>query len=562
MKSPSEWPQLFWEICDRSSEALMIADADRRILYVNEAFEETTGYRADEIQGRDPSALSSGYHDPDFYARMWRSIRDQGRWQGLIWNRRRDGQIFPEWLTVIRLERDGTTYYAGQFSDLSAIESIRSDLRRFACYDHLTQLPNRALFEDLMANRLRQSARRKTSCALLFIDIDHFKQFNDVYGHGFGDSVIRAVAQRLRELLRDADLIARFAGDEFVVLMDECPDEACLTEVSDRVIQGFAKPLDVEGELRYLSVTVGTARSPEDGNDVESLIRNADIALFAAKDKGRGQAMRFSRELFGPLHRANLVATSLRQELEQGPEAFSVVYQPQFDLVTGQIVGLEALMRWQSPELGSVSPAEFIGIAENHGLIETMTGRLVEQVLRDITHAPAALLKGITLCLNVSALQIPNAALLPVLEPLRAECRALSADVSIELEITETQLVRENEQFPRGLHDLRDAGFAIAIDDFGTGYSALGYLRRLPVDTLKIDRCFVNDLHRNKQDAAIVSAIITMARGLGLKIVAEGIEEPEQQAFLRAQGCTIGQGYLLARPSPLHQALGLEAASA
>ncbi|WP_097460355.1 putative bifunctional diguanylate cyclase/phosphodiesterase [Mangrovitalea sediminis] len=548
MVSISEQPQLFHHICELSAEALMVTQEDLSIVYVNAAFEATTGYHSKEVQGQRPSLLSSGYHGPEFYQRMWKTIEQRGRWQGLVWNRRKDGQVYPEWLNIIRVQEGQATYYAGQFSDLSAFENIRSDLRRFACYDHLTELPNRALFEDLVRARLRQSVRQNRPCALLFVDIDHFKQFNDVYGHPYGDNVIRAVAQRLSSTLRDSDVVARFAGDEFVVLLDDCAESSSLGDLCKRMTQAFETPLMIEGEPRYISVTIGAARHPEDGSDVETLIRNADIALYAAKESGRGQARYFSPDLFAPILRANLVATTLRQELERTPKAFSAVYQPQFDLASQQRIGMEVLLRWHSPVLGIVSPAEFIPIAENHSLIQPLTLRLVEAVMRDIAGAPTDIFSRHRLCLNVSALQIPNAILLPVLEPLQQRCVALGMD--IELEITETQLMRQSEKFPQGLRDLRQAGYSIAIDDFGTGYSALGYLRRLPVDTLKIDRCFIRELDRNVQDAAIIKAIVAMARGLDLRVVAEGIENAQQCRQLSTDGCDVGQGFWLSHPLP------------
>ena len=547
------WPEVYREICNQSSEALMITGADLRILYVNQAFEVATGYSASEVDGRKPNMLSSGYQDNDFYQRMWQSIDSEGRWQGLIWNRRKDGSVYPEWLTIFRLQDGSATYYAGQFSDLSALDDLRNDLRHFACYDHLTHLPNRALFEDLVAARLHQDSRRSSGCALLFVDIDHFKEFNDVHGHSYGDTVIQAAAQRLKNELREGDIVARFGGDEFVVLLDECDNADCLQDIAKRMVRAFEVPLSIADESRYLSISVGAARSPDDGADAETLIRNADIALYSAKEKGRGRACCFSHALFGPLQRANQVADALRVELDRQPRNFSVAYQPQYDLDRDQLVGLEALLRWNSSLLGTVSPAEFIPIAEHHGLIHKLTERLVAQVSEDIDRVYPQDLRNLTLCLNVSALQMPQPTILPLFKPLLSRSRDLG--LNLELEITETQLVLQDERFPKALSQLQAAGFGIAIDDFGVGYSALGYLQRLPVNTLKIDRSFVTDCHRSPQSDAIVRAVIAMGHGLGLKVIAEGIEHEEQLLHLRQRHCQMGQGYLLGKPQPLNGAL-------
>ena len=542
---------LFESICSRSPEALMLVSADLRIFYVNAAFEKATGYGSGEAVGQRPDLLSSGYHDEHFYERMWADINQSGRWQGLIWNRRKDGHIYPEWLTIMRLEQDGNVLYAGQFSDLSAFQNIRHDLRRFACYDHLTELPNRALFEELMEARLRQSQRNGHRLALLFVDIDHFKQFNDVYGHPFGDAIIRAVGQRLRQVVRDADVVARFAGDEFVILLDADGDagQDALKEVSARLAVAFQQPVAVDGEPHYLSLTIGAARAPDDGEDVETLIRNADIALYAAKDEGRGSIRHFDQALVGPLQRAHRIAKSLRQALAQPDDSFHVVYQPLMNLADDCCVGLEALMRWHSPELGPVPPGEFVPIAERHGLIQALTERLITLVAADLQAQPVQRLAGLRLSLNMSALQVPNGILVPLIEPLVNLCNSL--DMTLELEITETQMVRHGEAFSQGLKRLQTAGVSIAIDDFGTGYSVLDYLRRLAVDTLKIDRSFIQQLHLCSQDEAITRAVVSMGQGLGLNVVAEGIEQEVQRQHLLELGCTIGQGFLWGKPQPL-----------
>ena len=559
MLSNSNWLPLFESICARAPEALMLVTADQRIFYVNNAFEMATGYSADEALGRRPTLLSSGYHDEHFYEGMWQAINQAGGWQGLIWNRRKDGNIYPEWLTVMRVEHDGELVYAGLFSDLSAFQNMRHDLRRFACYDHLTELPNRALFEELMEARLRQCQRNGHSLVLLFVDIDHFKQFNDVYGHPFGDAIIRVVGERLRQAVRESDVVARFAGDEFVVLLDandkvndtanDDAGQAALDEVSARLTRAFAQPVDVGGESHYLSLTIGAARAPEDGEDVETLIRNADIALYAGKNEGRGSLYRFDQSLVGPLQRGHRIIKSLRQGLVSAEGEFHVVYQPLINLADDRCVGLEALLRWQSPELGPVSPGEFVPIAERHGLIQRLTERLVSLVTDDLHAQPAAPLAGLRLSLNMSALQVPNGILLPLVRPLVQLCQEL--DMGLELEITETQMVRHSEAFSGGLQQLQAAGISIAIDDFGTGYSVLDYLRRLAVDTLKIDRSFIHQLHCSGEDKAITRAVISMGQGLGLNVVAEGIEQEVQRCHLLALGCTVGQGFLWGKPQPL-----------
>ena len=542
-------PQLFRMLLEHAPEAVMLADANTRIVYVNRAFEETTGYSAAEAVGQRPSLLSSGYHDADFYRTMWSTLSTQGRWQGLIWNRRRNGDLYPEWLNIFRLHHGSTVYYAGLFTDISAMDTLRHDLQRYAYYDTLTELPNRALFMALLDSRLRQGRREQGGFAVLFADIDHFKQINDVYGHPTGDEIIRQVGTRLRETLREADTVARFAGDEFVLLIDTCNTLQDLSWLCERVLGSFASPLQAGARQLQVGITLGAALYPEHGTDAPGLMQHADLAMYCAKQRGRGRFMIYEDRLSQPVQRAASVLHALHGALASEREEFRIFAQPQFDLRDGRMTGFELLLRWTSPTLGEVSPGEFIPLAEQNGLAGQITERVIRLARRLLPQLPTAWLQGLVIALNVSAGEFQNPNLAQRLRPLLKDCQSHGLD--LEIEVTETQLMRQFEQDPVHLLALVSDGIHLAIDDFGTGYSSLAYLRRLPIRTLKIDRSFIQDIAQSPQDSEIVSTILAMAHNLALHVVAEGIETDAQQARLQALGCPGAQGFLYARPMPL-----------
>lgn len=543
----------FQRLVDSHPRAMMLANADARILYVNRMFERITGFQRSEVLGQRPSVLSSGFHGADFYQGMWRGIADQGRWEGVIWNRRKNGETYPQWLMIHEVPGDEETLYAGMFMDIGDLTSFEERLASMAYYDALTELPNRSLFLELLELRVARRREQSGCFALLFIDIDYFKDVNDLHGHAVGDQLLQQAAQCIRSVLRDDDVVARLSGDEFAAMVELSPadEEGQLERLAERLIQAFRSPLLIEGREYFVSISVGGAVYPGDGESGDELLLRADKAMYLAKQSGRGRFQRYRDELVLALDEDHRLAQALVASLKTAPSEFSVVYQPQYDLVSGQVDGLEALIRWQHPEFGLVSPGRFVPIAESRGLIHEVTEHLVRCVMADLwslRHPPRP---GLRLAINVSARQIIDDRLDPLLLPLFEQIRRLGWVP--EMEITETNLMNLSRVALDRLRQFRALGIRVAIDDFGTGYSSLAYLHSLPVHTIKIDRQFVARLEHRGGDGSeerIVGAILAMADALGLEVIAEGIETAHQRQSLVAMECLRGQGYLMSRPVP------------
>jgi two-component system CheB/CheR fusion protein len=529
-----------------SRDAIMVTDADNRIVSVNEAFERVTGYARSEVLWKDPKLLASGYHDRAFFAQMWRSIRAVGRWEGEIWNRRKNGELFPEFLTIscVRDRHGAVTNYVAVFSDIGARKAAEERIQSLAYYDVLTGLPNRKLLADRVTLALSAARRDGSLVALIYFDLDHFKRINDTHGHKIGDEVLKEVAKRVSKAVRETDTLSRLGGDEFVLLLTgiamenvEHRLEALLQEVNQPFVLNEAEIL--------IGASFGVALSPEDGTDLDTLLKHADTAMYEAKEQGRATARFFNRAMAERVNAQARIVQGLHRAIAN--RELSLVFQPQFTLGDGALVGAEALLRWRSPTLGQVSPAEFIPLAERTGVIVDI-GRWV---IRHATETAAALQRldrNAVLAVNLSARQLHDEELLPL---LRESLEANGVEPSrIELEITESLLMQEADWALALLGELKGMGFRLAIDDFGTGFSSLAYLNWMPVDTLKIDRAFVQGVDTDEHRGKVCRSIITLAKGLGLTVVAEGIESEAQRAFLHQEGCDRAQGFLLARPLP------------
>ena len=537
------------QVFDQTTEGIVITDAERRIISVNRAFTEITGFPAEEALGRHPEELlQSGRHDAELYRQIETSLAEQGSWRGEMWHRRRNGEVYPEWLAISPV-RDGTgrpEYYIGIFSDISQQRRDAERIRFLAYYDALTGLPNRTLLADRMAKAIATAQRNGTRVALLFMDLDGFKHVNDSLGHLLGDTLLQRVAERLGQQTRRADTLARFGGDEFVVLLTEVEGPDSIATAARRCLDALSTPFALDGHDIDITASIGISVYPDDGDALEALIKNADTAMYQAKESGRSQFRFFEAAMNARATSRATLANDLRRALERGE--LLLHYQPQAEITSGEIVGVEALVRWQHPQLGMISPAEFIPVAEEIGLIGRLGEWVMNEACRQAVAWQQAGLPHMPVAVNLSALQLRSP---DFLDSVRRALQSAGLDAHwLELELTESVLMHQVDTVMQTLNGLSALGIRIAIDDFGTGYSSLAYLRRFAIDKLKIDRSFIRDLSVDPEDALIVATIIRMAHSLRLKVIAEGVEASEQLATLRAQGCDEIQGYHLSRPLP------------
>ncbi|NMX90141.1 MULTISPECIES: phosphodiesterase DibA [unclassified Pseudomonas] len=533
-------------VFDCTREGVLVTDARGRIVHVNRAFIEITGYQVDDVMGRQPSLFKSGRHSPAFYEQMFRTLNQDGEWSGEIWNRRKSGEIYPQWQTirVIHDEQGQISHYVAVFSDISAIKHSERELAHLAHHDPLTDLPNRLLFTDRAEQALASAQIHKRGCALLMLDLDHFKIINDSLGHNVGDQLLKAVGERLQGLFGPGVTLARLGGDEFAVLAESCPQVVQAAALAQRIIDSMKLPFVFDGHQLFVSVSIGISLFPSDALSAEQLLRNADSALFKAKSSGREGFALYTEELTAHAQNRIEVGNELRRALDQ--QELRVYYQPVHDLQTSQMIGVEALVRWQHPQRGLVPPAEFIPIAERTGLIAEIDAWVMDQACRQMCQW---LDEGKTLsflAVNVSSRLFARRELYEQVAKVLHDTGLDPA--KLELEVTESAVMDDPEVALEQLHRLRELGLSLAIDDFGTGYSSLLRLKRLPVQKLKIDQGFVAGLPWDEDDAAIVRVVIALAQSMGMQVQAEGIEQMEQARFLLNHQCDLGQGYWFGRP--------------
>ncbi len=533
-------------VFEHAAEGVMIVDADACIVAVNRTFSEITGYSADEALGRNPRFLQSGKTPPDVYQDMWRQVMDKGIWRGELWNRRKDGTLFAELLTIsaVRDEAGVTTHYVGLISDITTIKRSQETLDYQAHHDPLTDLPNRLLFEDRLAHARQRARRGDRQLAVLFIDLDRFKIINDMLGHPIGDDVLCGVGQRLLASLRESDTLARLGGDEFILLLESIDNEDDAAIVATKLLDDFREPVFAAGQEFVVSASIGISLYPRDGADVATLVRNADAAMYRAKERGRNSFDFYHADLTSSARERFTLESELRHALERNELRLHL--QPQKRVADGHLSGAEALLRWQHASRGWISPAEFIPLAEETGLIVDIGAWVLETACAQLARWLRAGLKPPPISVNISEVQIRRGTLVTLVGEILA--RHAIPPGHLELEITESFIMHQSEERVSQLDQLRDMGVRLAIDDFGTGYSSLSYLKRFPIDCLKIDQSFVRGLPGDSDDAAICRAIIAMGRSLGLRTIAEGVEQAEQQVFLHEAGCEYIQGYHFARP--------------
>jgi diguanylate cyclase (GGDEF)-like protein/PAS domain S-box-containing protein len=538
-------------VFDCTREGVLVTDNNGLIVHVNRAFMAITGYQSEEVIGQRPSLFKSGHHPPAFYQAMFATLNSTGEWSGEIWNRRKSGEIYPQWQTIriIDDERGRRSHYVAVFSDISAIKNSEHELTHLAHYDPLTDLPNRLLFTDRTEQALASAQTHKRGCALLMIDLDHFKMINDSLGHSIGDQLLKGVAERLNAMVGPGITLARLGGDEFAVLAESCPQMVHAAALAQRIIDGLKEPFQIDGHQLFVNISVGISLFPGDALSAEQLLRNSDSALFKAKSAGRNGYALYTEELTAHAQQRVETAFELRRALEQ--QELRVYYQPVHDLKTRRLIGVEALVRWEHPQRGLVSPAEFIPIAERTGLIAEIDAWVMRQACEQMCQWQQAGVVVSFVAVNVSSRLFARRELFGQVAKVLHETGLDPA--CLELEVTESAVMDDPEVALEQMHRLRELGVRLAIDDFGTGYSSLLRLKRMPVQKLKIDQGFVAGLPWDEDDAAIVRVIIALAQSMGMQVHAEGIEQVEQAGFLLEHGCDLGQGYWFGRPVPALQ---------
>jgi len=538
------------QVIENSLEGIMITDAKGIIQSVNPAFSQVTGYREGEVIGKSPAILSSGRHDAEFYRTMWGELREHGHWQGEVWNRRKNGEIYPELLTIAAIADDAAnvTHYAALFSDITRLKKNEEQIKSLAYYDPLTGLPNRRLFEDRLQVAVAHAHRNMRQLAVLFVDLDRFKRINDSLGHSEGDQVLKEVALRLEACVREDDTVARMGGDEFVIILSEIEGPENATATARRVIEALTRPVAVGGKELVVTSSIGISIYPDDGDSAETLVRNSDIAMYRAKDTGRNSYQLYAAAMNARALEYLTLEAGLRRAVEN--DEFRVYLQPMFDAASGDLCAAEALLRWEHPDLGLVSPVDFIPLAEETGIIIPIGQWVLEQACRLLGEwEKAPRLASLRLAVNISPRQFQDRDFLPNLQRLVGE--RCSQPERLTLEVTESMLMADALETVRTLDSIRDAGMGIALDDFGTGYSSMAHLKRFPICELKVDRMFVRDIEENPEDAAIVSALVGLAHSLRLRVVAEGVEHATQLELMREYGCDVVQGFHFSEPLPI-----------
>ncbi len=535
-----------------SQEAMVVTDANSVILRVNRAFTEITGYLPEEVVGQNPRVLKSNRHAPDFYRAMWETINRTGGWQGEIWDRRKNGEEYPKWLTISSV-RDGSgniTHYIGAHFDITERKKAEEKIEALAFFDQLTGLPNRFSLQERLTQAQSLAGRNEKQLAVMLIDLDNFKTINDTLGHQMGDKLLTQVAIRLADSIRQSDLVARLGGDEFVVVLPEIDSPADAANVADKILKAVSAPYLVDGHQLRTSPSIGICLFPGDATETQDLIKKADVAMYHAKAKGRGNYQFFKEEIQAAAVKRLAIEADLRTALAK--QQFVLYYQPQLDLRTGRLVGVEALVRWQHPERGLVPPDDFIPIAEETGLILPMGDWVIQKACRQLADWRAGGIEHIRISVNLSASQFLDREL-PYLIQAQMKKYALSPE-SLDLEVTESMTMASPENTIVSMKVLKENGLTLSIDDFGTGYSSLSYLKMFPISTLKIDRSFVKDIETDQNDADICDVTVLLAHKLGMDVVAEGVETKAQLKYLQSIGCEKIQGYLISKPLPADKA--------
>ncbi len=555
-KRAEEKLRLAATVFESTLEGILITDAKTNIINVNQALCSITGYRAEELIGNTPNSIRSERHSHAFFRQLWDILNKTGQWRGEIWNRRKNGEVFPTWVNISAVPNSvthSTSHYVAVFTEITELKLSEERLNYLAHHDPLTGLPNRLLFHDRLEQAVLQAQRSKHLIAVMFLDLDRFKAINDTLGHLIGDELLVAVAERLKHCARETDTIARLGGDEFAVIITRIIQEADVEQVAQKIIQTLSSVYSVGGYEVFITASIGINLYPGVDNDREKLLENADVAMYHAKQFGRNNYKFYSTDMNAVAFERLMLETNLRRALER--QEFRLYYQPQIDMQSGSVNGVEALIRWQHPERGLVSPLEFIPLLEETGLIIPVGEWVIRTACRQIREWLDAGFPPLTMAVNLSARQFRQPNLIEMIEQVLHEFNI--PPELLELELTESVMMDNLEEAVETLKKLKLLGLKIAIDDFGTGVSSLGYLKHFPIDTLKISHDFVLNLPMDSADASIASAVIGLARNMQLSSVAEGVENQGQMDFLRDQDCERIQGFLFSRPIPQDQMTAL-----
>ncbi|MDP3873086.1 MAG: EAL domain-containing protein [Methyloversatilis sp.] len=538
-------------IAFESQEGMMVTDPSGVIIRVNNAFTQLTGYAADEAIGRTPNILASGRQSSDFYRQMWDTLKACGYWQGRLWNRHKNGELFAEWLTIsaVKSPEGQTTHYVGAFSEITRHLEAETEIHRLAYFDPLTHLPNRRLLLDRIAQAMAGSARSNASGALLFLDLDHFKALNDTRGHDVGDQLLLQAAQRIQQNVREGDTVARLGGDEFVVMLlnlsTDAHEAAAQTRlVGEKIREALSKPYALDGGDFHCTSSIGIAMFRHHEIAVDALLKNADLAMYEAKNTGRNSLRFFDPAMQTALEARSALEADLRLAVSRGQ--LQALYQPQLDDAE-RVVGAEALLRWQHPTRGLVPPVDFIPLAEATDLIRPLGRWMLEAACRQIRDWSASdATRHVIVAVNIGARQFHQN---DFVDDLASIIRETGADPArLMLELTESLVIKDIENTILRMQQIKALGVALSLDDFGTGFSSLSCLKRLPLDQFKVDQAFVRDVASDGEDEAIVRAVVMMGQILGLEVIAEGVETTAQRDRLREYGCLRYQGYLFASP--------------
>lgn len=556
LKQADERLKLLAKVFENIGESVVVCNADKEIIEVNRAFTEVTGYRPDEIIGKNPRILQSGRHNKDFYVDMWDSLNTKSRWSGEIWNRRKNGEIYPEHLsiTVIKDKEGNIVNYIASFNDITIQKEASDKIERLAFYDPLTNLPNRRLLQDRLKLALESSQRRWRKGALMFIDMDNFKTLNDSLGHAMGDILLQEVAHRLKLILRESDTVARLGGDEFVLMLvdlksDEIGALAQVEEIAHKIIVGLSQPYQLGMHEYHCSSSIGITFFDGYECSAQELLKQSDIAMYQAKALGGNTMCFFTPQMQSKISAHVALEADLREAIEK--KQFRLFYQAQVNH-HHQIIGAETLIRWQHPQRGMVSPVEFISLAEETDLILFIGDWVLEAACAQLKiWKNNRQTQHLKLSVNVSAKQFHQH---DFVEKVHQVIRRNAINPSnLKLELTETMVLNDIDDTLVKMHKLHKLGVSFAMDDFGTGHSSLSILKKLPFDQLKIDQSFVRDISIDQDDAIIVKTIIDMAANLGMEVIAEGVETVEQCVFLEQNNCLNYQGYLFSKPVPIEQ---------
>ncbi len=546
---------LYADVFRNSGESILITDKLNRIVAVNQAFTRTTGYAIEELRGKNPRVLSAGETPQEVYEAMWKSLRESGYWQGELIDRRKDGSSYPKWMSIsVSYDPKGEVMnYVASFSDISETKATQERVHYLAHHDPLTGLLNRFSLEERLYQALNSARRNGHSVALLFIDMDRFKNINDTLGHQAGDALLVEVAKRLQISTRKSDIVARIGGDEFVVVLTGLEDPMVTAPIARFTLHMLGQPYIIKQQEVFSTPSIGISLYPDDGNDVDTLMKNADSAMYQAKAEGRNNFQYFTESINADANQRLKLENELRNAIEK--QQFVVFYQPKICGKSNSAIGVEALLRWNHPEMGLVPPDRFIPVAEETKLIVPIGYWVLEEACRQHRYWRETHGRRMGMAVNLSAEQLRSDDLLRKIGDLLKKYGLRDGD--LELEITESTAMKDPENAIRLLSQIRDLGVRLAIDDFGTGYSSLAYLKSLPIQTLKLDRLFVSDIRPDGSNAEISAATLVLAHTLGLSVVAEGVETAAQRDYLVSHQCDQMQGFFFSRPLPADELTGL-----